>query len=202
MSEMDVIVIGDDTACAEAIRRVLAAQLPLARCEQLAPADMRVRPVAAALVIDGRQDGDAATDAVRRARAMGYAGGVIIVHQNGAAPDERLGARTVAFERLGHELLPRLQEAMTEAGSPFIELVMRARRLVAAGEVALTLQHSLNNPLAGLLAEVQMMQFEETTTEQREALDRMVALCRRMIEVTRSLDGIGERPLRTDQRPA
>jgi signal transduction histidine kinase len=202
MSEMHVMVIGSDADFARAVRGTLAAQLVVAGCDRLDAADMRMRPTAAALVIDGRTDRNEAADVVRRVRAMGFTGGLIVVYTGAGEHNEQLGARAVAFERLGHELLPRLGEALAEAASPYIDLIMRARRLVAAGEVALTLQHSLNNPLAGLLAEAQLMQLEESTTEQREALDRMIALCRRMVEVTRSLDGIGERAIRAHNLPA
>jgi C4-dicarboxylate-specific signal transduction histidine kinase len=70
---------------------------------------------------------------------------------------------------------------------------MRARRLVAAGEIALGFQHAVNNPLAGILAEAQLMQMDPVTKEQSEALERIVALCRRIIELGKALDGMGER---------
>jgi C4-dicarboxylate-specific signal transduction histidine kinase len=190
MSDMRVMVIGSDTDFAQTVRGALAAQLPDAGCDRLEAEELRMRPTAAALVIDGRADRTAAAEVVRRVRAMGFTGGLIVVYDG--------DARAVAFEQLGHELLPRMGEALAEASSPYIDVVMRARRLVAAGEVALKLQHSLNNPLAGLLAEAQLMQMEDSTAEQRESLERMVALCRRMVEVTRSLDGMGERASRAE----
>lgn len=202
MSEMRVMVIGSDTDFAQTVRGALAAQLPDAGCDRLEAEELRIRPSAAALVIDGRADRTTATEVVRRVRAMGFTGGLIVVYDGDGAHNEQLGARAVAFERLGHELLPRMGEALAEASSPYIDVVMRARRLVAAGEVALKLQHSLNNPLAGLLAEAQLMQMEDGTAEQRESLERMVALCRRMVEVTRSLDGMGERASRAENLPA
>lgn len=47
------------------------------------------------------------------------------------------------------------------------------------------LQHSLNNPLAGLLAELQLLEMEELTPEQREAVARCLGLCRRVIQIVR-----------------
>jgi signal transduction histidine kinase len=201
MSEMRVMVIGGDADFAQTVHGALAAQLPNAGCDRLEAAELRMRPTAAALVIDGRVDRDAAHHFCRRVRAMGFTGGLIVVYDGDGEHNEQLGARAVAFERLGHELLPRMGEALAEAASPYIDVVMRARRVVAAGEVALRLQHSLNNPLAGLLAEAQLMQLDDSTAEQRESLERMVALCRRMIEVTRSLDGMGERTIRAHNIP-
>ena len=50
------------------------------------------------------------------------------------------------------------------------------------------LRHALNNPLAALLAEAQLLELEELTDEQRQSVERMVALCRRMVGIVRALD--------------
>ncbi len=50
-------------------------------------------------------------------------------------------------------------------------------------------QHALNNPLAALLAEAQLLGMETTLEpEQAAAVDRMTALVRRMITLVRELD--------------
>lgn len=48
-----------------------------------------------------------------------------------------------------------------------------------------SLQHSLNNPLAGLLAELQLLEMEELPPEHREAVERSIELCRRVIVLVR-----------------
>lgn len=48
-----------------------------------------------------------------------------------------------------------------------------------------SLQHSLNNPLAGLLAELQLLEMEELPGEHREAVERCIELCRRVILLVR-----------------
>jgi nitrogen-specific signal transduction histidine kinase len=48
-----------------------------------------------------------------------------------------------------------------------------------------SLQHSLNNPLAGLLAELQLLEMEELLPEHREAVERSIELCRRVIHIVR-----------------
>lgn len=48
-----------------------------------------------------------------------------------------------------------------------------------------SLQHSLNNPLAGLLAELQLLEMEELPQEHREAVERAIGLCRRVIQLVR-----------------
>ncbi|MEP7087993.1 MAG: histidine kinase dimerization/phospho-acceptor domain-containing protein [Gemmatimonadota bacterium] len=50
-------------------------------------------------------------------------------------------------------------------------------------------QHSLNNPLAALLAEAQLLGMETTLDpEHRAAVDRMTELVRRLITLVRDLD--------------
>ena len=50
-------------------------------------------------------------------------------------------------------------------------------------------QHSLNNPLAALLAEAQLLAMEATLhPEHRAAVDRMTELVRRLITLVRGLD--------------
>lgn len=48
-----------------------------------------------------------------------------------------------------------------------------------------SLQHSLNNPLAGLLAELQLLEMEDLPSEHREAVERAIELCRRVIQIVR-----------------
>jgi signal transduction histidine kinase len=50
-------------------------------------------------------------------------------------------------------------------------------------------QHSLNNPLAALLAEAQLLAMETSLDpEHRAAVDRMTELVRRLITLVRGLD--------------
>ena len=50
-------------------------------------------------------------------------------------------------------------------------------------------QHALNNPLAALLAEAQLLAMETTLDpEHRAAVDRMTELVRRLIALVRTLD--------------
>lgn len=47
------------------------------------------------------------------------------------------------------------------------------------------LQHTLNNPLAALLAELQLLEMEELPSEHRESVERAIGLCRRVITIVR-----------------
>jgi hypothetical protein len=75
-----------------------------------------------------------------------------------------------------------------DLGALTTELEAR-RRLVAVGERAFGLRHALNNPLAALVAEIQMLQLDETLgAEHQSAAGRMLELCRRLVQVVRRLD--------------
>jgi light-regulated signal transduction histidine kinase (bacteriophytochrome) len=55
--------------------------------------------------------------------------------------------------------------------------------------LASRLQHQLNNPLAALLAEAQLLAVEDTLSEEhRAAVQRIVELVRRVIGIVRALD--------------
>ena len=64
----------------------------------------------------------------------------------------------------------------------------RVRRQLALGEAARAAQHDLNNPLTALMAEVQLLELEALTAEQRAAARRIVELARRVAAVARRLD--------------
>jgi hypothetical protein len=55
-------------------------------------------------------------------------------------------------------------------------------------------QHALNNALAALMAEAQLLELEELTAPQQEAVARMVELCRLMAGLIRELGGVPRPP--------
>ena len=196
MNTLRFVVIGSDSAFGAAVRDIFLAQLPDAVSELLDPVHLKTRPMADAVVIDARANAANGAVLAARVRAMGFAGATIVVCDD---PGDRAyalsaaGAAHVAPDKLANQLVPCLAEMLAHAGSEHAPQVMRARRLIAAGEIAMGFQHSLNNPLAGILAEAQLMQLDPLPPEQHAALDRIVALCRRIIDLGRSLDGMGER---------
>jgi signal transduction histidine kinase len=62
------------------------------------------------------------------------------------------------------------------------------QQLAAAGAVALDMRHQINNPLAALLAEAQVLGLEPMAPEHHAAVERIVELCRRMVVLIRELD--------------
>src|SRR5690348_15051971 len=106
-------------------------------------------------------------------RARGFKGAIIVI---APVPDEKalrdatasLGAVGLARERARvspGELAKALGGALESNARVAPELV-RARRIFAAGQAALALQHGINNPLGALLAEAQLLQLEELNAEQ------------------------------------
>jgi hypothetical protein len=62
----------------------------------------------------------------------------------------------------------------------------RLTHAAALGGVASRWRHTLNNSLAALLAEAQLLGMEESLPPtEHEAVERIIALCRRMIVVVR-----------------
>lgn len=60
----------------------------------------------------------------------------------------------------------------------------------AVGEV----QHEMNNPLAALLAESQLLELDPALSdEQRESVKRIVDLARRVIASSRKLDALRDK---------
>jgi signal transduction histidine kinase len=200
MSALRLLIATTDAPYAGAFRDVFAAQLPEATAELLDAATMKTRPMADGVVIDGRADPAAGIALGARMRAMGFAGALVVVADDGGPADDArapalaaAGAAVVRPGEIANRLVATLAEQLEQSGSEHAPDVMRARRLIAAGQIALGFQHSLNNPLAGILAEAQLMQLDPVTAEQNEALERIVMLCRRIVEMGRSLDGMGER---------
>ena len=77
---------------------------------------------------------------------------------------------------------------MTEASSDS-SFPQDAQRRDELQRITALVQHSLNNPLAALLAEAQLLAMETTLEpEHRAAVDRMTELVRRLITLVRGLD--------------
>jgi signal transduction histidine kinase len=156
-------------------------------------------------VVDSTVNGVDGVDVLRRLRARGYEGAAVLL--TGQAPDngrvdqvsaDRLGAR---YCSLGEHVLTPLAVAVAEAvkvqdheesgSSGVLRALRQTQRLLAAGELAMRLQHSLNNPLAALLAEAQLLELEPLPRDHKESVERIIELSRRVIDVVRALDGVG-----------
>jgi signal transduction histidine kinase len=194
------VVVTRDPGFGDLVCEVLAAALPSMATETVAADVVRPPVNVAAIVLDAREpyDGAHAADGLRRLRACGFSQRLVAVVDG---PDRavqmvaaRLGASVVVSAHLATELAPLIidDEADTSPAMRALRTEMkRTQRLLAAGEIAVGLQHALNNPLAGLLAESQLLEMEPLAPEQRAAVRRIVDLCRRTIILVRQLDGVG-----------
>ncbi|MEO8335611.1 MAG: histidine kinase dimerization/phospho-acceptor domain-containing protein [bacterium] len=64
----------------------------------------------------------------------------------------------------------------------------RVRAQFVLGDASRTLQHAFNNPLTALLAETQLLELEQLPDEHRAAVSRILALCRRLVTLSRRLN--------------
>jgi signal transduction histidine kinase len=157
-------------------------------------------------VVDGSDgvDGVDGTDVLRTLRARGYAGAAVILAKAGRrGPDptaaDRLGARYCSLD--GDSIAPlatavadsirSLENGQHHESAVPLRALRQTQRLLAAGELATRLQHSLNNPLAALLAEAQLLELEPLPPEHRASVERIIELSRRVVDVVRALDGVG-----------
>lgn len=184
---MTILTIADDATHARA-SAAIAAALPSADVQRVDPESIRRLPEGAALIV---------TDAghARLARATGFDGGIVVI---GApkTPDERESFRAQGTEFVDPAAGPAGIAGALAAAIPAVSdgqfgaALARARRLLAAGEVAFTLQHDFNNPLAALMAEVQMLQIDAPNPDIQATAGRMLELVRRLTALSRSLDGV------------
>jgi nitrogen-specific signal transduction histidine kinase len=105
--------------------------------------------------------------------------------------------RVVAAADLADELpnvvsdVLRLQDGLAE--SPTMAAIARSladtRQLLAAGQIARRVRHDLNNPLAAMLAEAQLLEMDAASTDDRDAAGRLLELCRRLVTIVGRLEG-------------
>jgi len=196
-----LLVAVEEESRASSLRQRLSLILPRASIVAVDTAALAEEklPRAHAALIDGGPTARTTVETLRVLRARGFEGPIVVVT---SVPDD--GALRATVDSLGAHIVGRepvdgspseLAEALTAAleSEPEVTTELRqARRIFAAGQSALSLQHAINNPLAALLAEAQLLQLEELTAEQRGAVDRMVELCRRVVALVRRLDALSE----------
>ena len=207
-SALTIVCVADQSSTAAALNEALASLFPTANIISVDTGAERGVPEGVdCAVVDAAVNGADGIDVLRGLRARGYAGAAVLVVDPGRPPgvsDEatvaRLGARRCSLH--GDDITPlavAVADAMlaqpegthaTDAGQAALRALRQTQRLMAAGELAMRLQHSLNNPLAALLAEAQLLELETLPPDHRESVERIIELCRRVIDVVRALDGV------------
>ena len=193
----------DDDALMELIRATLAVEVPSLVVERATLGDAARAGRSDCVIVASATGARPTMEMVRALRAS--AAELPIVAVSAADDDEaltrmhQLGATAVSIARVLDDLPPAVATALASSedrAQAFTAEITRVRRLIAAGEIALDLQHSINNPLTALLAECQLLEMEPLPPDHHDAVLRIVALCRRTIEVVRRLDSIApDRPI-------
>lgn len=183
------------------VRGQLAMLLPNAAiitAEALAVAEGEI-PAADAALIDGGSVPRTTADLIRGLRARHFEGPIVVITP---VPDDAvlhaamasLGADHIERRLADHSTsdLAATLTATLAANATVAAELRQARRVFAAGQTALSLQHAINNPLAALMAEAQLLQMEELSADQRGSVNRMVELCRRIVPMVRRLDALSD----------
>lgn len=195
--EIRVLLVADDGDDARLVRELLLTAFPTAIVRRVGAAEVAARQLADAgcAVIAERAGDTGAVELLRSMRAAGFAGGAIVLAEHAGAElvarARRLGGECVERRRMVAVLPAAVLERSAAPGDsrPAREL-RELQRLVAVGEIAAGFHHEVNNPLTALLAEAQLLEMEPLDEPLREAVRRIVDLCRRVIATVRRLDPI------------
>lgn len=202
-----LVCISTDVHASAALQSVVQSILPLARVEAADTSIVRGAPDADCVILAVGRLYSTGVALARELRACGYARALLLVVETPhAAPREELarlgvddivaesalalqlpGALRDVFDRAARRTGSRTAAAMTAS-------LRRLQATLALGETARGLQHRLNNPLAALLAEAQLLELEPLSPDHLAAVRRIVELCRRVIDESSKIEGVPEEP--------
>lgn len=192
--------VSESPAMISLVREAVAAASPAAEFSSAAPVATRTLPECSLVFIDATGDAPAASETAERLRASGcHAALAFVVSARDDALAKR-GAPIGALEQietraLGPAMAGTIERAVGGGGWSD-ELIAardelrRTQRLLAAGEIALGLQHAMNNPLTAVLAEAQLLEMEQLSPETMTAVRRIIESTRRLVALVRKLDPI------------
>jgi signal transduction histidine kinase len=203
-ASMRVLVVADQLAAAAVVRDLLRSCFPTANIDPASSTRVPRSTLAATdhVVLDGMIAGHAGWQSARELRAVGFAGGLILITEPGDESEgnaeelRQIGAHRIARSTMNREL-PALLGALAaekpaegdDQVAAALRELRRTQQFIAAGRMLSRFQHDVNNPLTALLAEAQMLQMDELPAEQMAAVGRIVDACRRVAAIVRELDG-------------
>jgi len=180
------------------VRESVAAALPTATVEDCAPDATTKLGDCALIFIDATGDTVAAGETARRLRAGSSRSALAFVVSTRDEKLAKVGAPVGALEQvevkaLGPSMAGTIERAVAVNGwtddlAAARDELRRTQRLLAAGEVALGLQHAMNNPLTSVLAEAQLLEMEPLPPETATAVRRIIESTRRLVALVRKLD--------------
>ena len=199
-------LVSGSQAMISLVRESVAAALPTATIEDSAPDATATLAHCSLIFIDATADAAAAGETARRMRA-GASQSALAFIVNGR--DEGLaqaGAPVGALEQieakaLGPAMADAVERAVAANGwsdelAAARDELRRTQRLLAAGEIALGLQHAMNNPLTSVLAEAQLLEMEPLPAETATAVRRIIESTRRLVALVRKLDAVSAKQAR------
>lgn len=182
------------------VRESVAAALPTATLDDSAPDAVAKLADCSLIFVDATGDAVVAGETARRLRASSTRSALAFIVN---ARDEKLakiGAPVGALEQveakaLGPAMAGTIERAVAANGwtddlAAARDELRRTQRLLAAGEIALGLQHAMNNPLTSVLAEAQLLEMEPLPAETATAVRRIIESTRRLVALVRKLDAV------------
>ena len=182
------------------VRDSVAAALPTATLESRAGDAAATLKDCSLIFLDATADAVVAGETARRLRASSSRSALAFIVSTRDETLAKAGAPLGALEQieakaLGPAMASTIERAVAangwtdDLGAARDEL-RRTQRLLAAGEIALGLQHAMNNPLTSVLAEAQLLEMEPLPAETATAVRRIIESTRRLVALVRKLDAV------------
>jgi signal transduction histidine kinase len=191
-------LVSRSEAIVSLVRESVTAAFPTATVADVVPDAAGKLPDCALIFIDATDDAAAAGVIAQQLRAGASRSALAFVV---SARDESLAKSAAAVGALEQIETGALGPAMAETveraigGNGWTDDLLAARdelrrtqRLLAAGEIALGLQHAMNNPLTAVLAEAQLLEMETLPPDVMTAVGRIIESTRRLVALVRKLD--------------
>ena len=182
------------------VRESVAAALPTATLDDASPDTAAKLGNCALIFVDATGDAVAAGETARRLRASSSQSALAFIVNARDETLAKIGAPVGALEQvetkaLGPAMAGTIERAVAANGwtddlAAARDELRRTQRLLAAGEIALGLQHAMNNPLTSVLAEAQLLEMEPLPAETATAVRRIIESTRRLVALVRKLDAV------------